>query len=139
MLYFQSMHEATRPESEIEGGWRVVVADDEPEFRAWIRSLLEAARDFRVVGEAGSGTEALAVIAHLKPDLVIADLYMPGPDGLEVARYVQDTLPDTKAILVSAHAERVFERLARDAGALTFIPKAAFSVEAVRRALREEA
>lgn len=136
MLYSQSM-QATHPESET-GVWRVVVADDEPEFRSWIRSLLEAARDFLVVGEAGTGTEALAVIPRLRPDLVIADLYMPGPDGLEVVKYVQDTLPHTKAILVSAHTERVFERLAKDAGALTFIPKAAFSVEAVRRALKGE-
>lgn len=130
--------QAIHPESET-GVWRVVVADDEPEFRSWIRSLLEAASDFLVVGEAGTGTEALAVIPRLRPDLVIADLYMPGPDGLEVVKYVQNTLPHTKAILVSAHTERVFERLAKDAGALTFIPKAAFSVEAVRRALRGEA
>lgn len=134
MPYSGAMH-ATHPESEIRG-WRVVVADDEPEFRSWIRSLLEAAEDFLVVGEAGTGTEAMAVISHVRPDLVIADLYMPGPDGLEVAKYVQDTMPHAKAILVSAHTERVFERLAKDAGALTFIPKAAFSVEAVRRALR---
>lgn len=126
-----------RPESE-RGIWRVIVADDEPEFRSWVRSLLEAAEDFRVIGEAGTGTEALDIIPRLRPDLVIADLYMPEPDGLEVMRYVHDTFPGTRAILVSAHAERMFEKLAKDAGALTFIPKAAFSVEAVRRALRGE-
>lgn len=114
------------------------MADDEPEFRAWLRSILESSKDFRVVGEAGTGQEALGLIPRLKPDLVIADMYMPEPDGLEVARYVQDAFPGTKAILISAHAEHVYERLAREAGALTFIPKVTFSLDAVRRALRAE-
>lgn len=117
---------------------RVVVADDEPEFRLWLRSLFEKSEDFQLVGEAGTGTEAVKIIPQLVPDLVIADMYMPEPDGLEVARCVQDKFPRTRAILVSAHEERVYERLAREAGALTFIPKVAFSLDAVREALKAE-
>ena len=117
--------------------YRVVVADDEPEFRSWIRSLLDSRADFQVVGEASTGTEAVELIPSLVPDLVIADMYMPEPDGLEVARYVQDLFPSTKAILVSAHEERVYDRLAKEAGALTFIPKVRFSLEALRQALQE--
>jgi YesN/AraC family two-component response regulator len=118
--------------------YRVVVADDEPEFRSWIRSLLNSSDDFQVVGEASTGTEAVELIPSLVPDLVIADMYMPEPDGLEVARYVQDLFPSTKAILVSAHEERVYDRLAKEAGALTFIPKVRFSLEALRQALQGE-
>lgn len=118
--------------------YRVVVADDEPEFRSWLRSLLNSSADFHVVGEAATGAEAVDLIPSLIPDLVIADMYMPEPDGLEVARYVQDTFPSTKAILVSAQEERVYDRLAREAGALTFIPKVRFSLEALRQALQGE-
>lgn len=116
--------------------YRVVVADDEPEFRGWLKSLLEGSEDFQVVGEATSGAEAVKLIPLLVPDLVIADMYMPEPDGLEVARYVQDRLPQTKAILVSAHEERVYETLAREAGALTFIPKVTFSLDTLRQVLK---
>jgi len=121
------------------GPYRVIVADDEPEFRGWLRSLLENSEDFQVVGEASSGLEAVRLIPSVSPDLVIADMYMPEPDGLEVAKYVQDLFPNTKAILVSAHEERVYQRLAKEAGALTFIPKVTFSLDALRQALREAA
>jgi two-component system response regulator DesR len=121
------------------GPYRVIVADDEPEFRGWLRSLLENSEDFQIVGEASSGAEAVQLIPSVSPDLVIADMYMPEPDGLEVAKYVQDLFPNTKAILVSAHEERVYQRLAKEAGALTFIPKVTFSLDALRQALREAA
>lgn len=119
--------------------YRVVVADDEPEFRRWLRTMLEGSEDFQLIGEASTGTEAVHLIPSLVPDLVIADMYMPEPDGLEVTRYVQHNFPDTKAILVSAHEGYVYERLAREEGALAFIPKVKLSLEALRQALREEA
>ena len=98
------------------GPYRVIIADDEPEFRGWLSKLLADSEDFQVVGEAVSGEEAVKLIPSLVPDLVIADMYMPEPDGLEVAKCVQDHFPNTKAILVSAYAERVYERLAEEAG-----------------------
>jgi len=118
--------------------YRVVVADDEPAFRGWLRSLLEKSEDFRFVGEAGSGAEAVELIPHLKPDLLIVDMYMPEPDGVELARYVQDNYPGTRAIIVSAHQDRVYEKLATDEGALAFIPKTKVSLETLRRALQTE-
>jgi two-component system response regulator YesN len=116
--------------------YRVIVADDEAEFRDWLKSLLDGSGDFQMVGEASTGSEAVHLIPLLLPDLVIADMYMPEPDGLEVARYVQRHFSSIKAILVSAYEERVYERLAREEGALAFIPKAKFSLDALRQALR---
>ncbi|MEE8471179.1 MAG: response regulator transcription factor [Dehalococcoidia bacterium] len=116
--------------------YRVIVADDEPEFREWLRALLDSSEDFQVVGEASSGTEAVRIIPSLTPDLVIADMYMPEPDGLEVARYVHHHFPGIKAIVVSAYQERVYERLAREEGALAFIPKAKISLNTLRQALQ---
>jgi two-component system response regulator YesN len=116
--------------------YRVVVADDEPEFRSWLKSLLDDSEDFRLIGEASNGAEAVNLIPSLLPDLVIADIYMPEPDGLEVARYVRHNFSGVKAILVSAYEEHVYERLARDEGALAFIPKAKLSLAALRQALK---
>ena len=118
--------------------YRVIVADDEPEFREWLRSLMENSEDFQLVGEAKTGIEAIYLIPSVKPDLVIADMYMPDPDGLEVARYVQCHFSGIKAILVSAYEERVYERLAKEEGALAFIPKARLSLDALRQALKGE-
>lgn len=115
--------------------YRVVVADDETEFRAWLRALLSSCDDFQVIGEACNGEEALSLLNRLTPDLVIADLYMPEPDGLEIARYIQEHYPHMKAILVSAHRERINEKLARDEGALAFIPKSGLSLVELRHVL----
>lgn len=91
-----------------------------------------------MVGEVGNGTEALQLIPSLLPDLLIADMYMPEPDGLEVVRYVQQHFSGIKAILVSAHEDRVYEELAKEEGALAFIPKARLSLDALRQALKGE-
>ena len=119
--------------------YRVVVADDEPEFRSWLKSLLDDSEDFRLIGEASNGAEVVNLIPSLLPDLVIADIYMPEPDGLEVARYVRHNFSGVKAILVSAYEEHVYERLARDEGALAFIPKTKLSLDALRQALKGNA
>ena len=66
--------------------YRVVLADDEAEFRGWLRSLLIKRKSFEVVGEADSGTEVLRLVADLTLDVVITDADMPDGGGLEVAR-----------------------------------------------------
>ena len=121
----------------VQGVYRVIVADDEPEFLAWLGSLLNSSDDFKVVGEASSGTEAIELITLLVPDLLIADIYMPDPDGLKLARHIHYHFPDTKAILISAHCELVYEKLAREEGALAFIPKVRFSLDTLRQVLQE--
>ena len=118
--------------------YRVIVADDEPQFRLWLRSLLECSGNFVVVGEASTGMEALRLVALRAPDVVIADVHMPDPDGLEVARYLQYHFPDVKTIVVSDNQDRVYERLAREEGASAFIPKARLSLDTVRQALQGE-
>ncbi len=118
--------------------YRVIVADDESDFSEWLRSLLDKSEDFEVLGQAYDGAEAINLIMSTKPDVVIADIYMPEPDGLEVTRYVHRHLPDVKVILVSAYEERIYEKLAREAGALTFIPKSKLSRDTLLQALQEE-
>jgi len=116
---------------------RVIVADDDPEFLGWLRSLLNSSDDFQVVGEAKNGVEALNLVSSLTPDLVITDVYMPDPDGVEVARHIQQHFPSTKAILVSVHEGHVYGELATKEGALAFIPKRKLSLGVLRQALQK--
>ena len=116
--------------------YRVVLADDEDEFREWLRSLLEGSGAFQFVGEAGTGTEAIQLVAALRPDLVIADIYMPDLDGFDVARHLKRHFPEINVILVSARGEPIHERLARDEGALAFLPKTRITRDALCLALQ---
>ena len=118
--------------------YRVIVADDEGDFRHWLRSLLEGSPEFEVVGEAKTGIEALDLVSRLLPDVVITDVDMPDGDGVEVVRSLRAGRPGVKVIMVSGHTERGYERLAREEGALAFFPKAKLSLEALRRVLQEE-
>ena len=61
----------------------VLIADDHPVFRHGMRGMLEAADDMEVVGEATTGTEAVASALQLAPDVVLMDLKMPGLNGVE--------------------------------------------------------
>jgi DNA-binding NarL/FixJ family response regulator len=115
---------------------RVVVADDDPEFLGWIRSLLNSSADFQVIGEANNGGEALNLISNLTPDLVITDLYMPDPDGVAITRHIHEKFPSIRAILVSAHEGRIYGELASKEGALAFIPKRKLSLGVLREALQ---
>jgi YesN/AraC family two-component response regulator len=119
--------------------YRVILADDSDEFLSWLGSLLEGSQDFQVVGQASHGVEALGLIQRLMPDLVIADVEMPGLDGLDLARCVGARWQGIKVILISAHEERQYDRLAREEGAMAFISKARLSLQALLQALQEAA
>ena len=60
------------------------MVDDTPDFGEWLRSLLDKSEDFQVRGQAYDGAEAINFTMSTKPDVVIADMCMPEPAGLEV-------------------------------------------------------
>ena len=115
--------------------YRVVLADDQQEVLDWLRSLLKGAEDFEVVGEASTGSETLRLAARLTPDLVIVDVEMPDQDGFDVTRCLTKEMPTVKVVLISGHAEREYERVAKEEGAAAFIPKASLTMTALRGAL----
>ncbi|TML07345.1 MAG: response regulator [Actinobacteria bacterium] len=79
----------------------VLAVDDRAVFLRATRELIAAAPGFRQVGEAASGSEALELAADLHPDLVLLDMRMPGMDGIETARRLLASDPQTLVVLVS--------------------------------------
>ena len=86
---------------------RVVLADDDVLLREGLASLLDRS-GFDVVGQAGNGTELLALVRSVRPELAFIDIRMPptqATEGLQAARVIREELPDTAIIVLSAHVE----------------------------------
>jgi CheY-like chemotaxis protein len=117
---------------------RILIADDEPSMRQVVRLLLEAAG--HEVTEACDGREVLARLPLDDVDLILADVFMPGMDGLkllaELEPHLQGRIP---YVLLTSHTDAESVRAAIFAGASDYVPKpfdGATLVETVERALR---
>ncbi|HEX2987770.1 MAG TPA: response regulator [Chloroflexota bacterium] len=92
---------------------RILVVDDHPLFRQGVRGALDAEPDMEVVGEAADGEQALTMAAELLPDVVLSDVNIPGPDGVEITRSLKGVLPRTPVILMTAYddEEQLFDAI----------------------------
>jgi DNA-binding NarL/FixJ family response regulator len=82
---------------------RILVVDDHDVVRRGLRALLETHPGWEVCGEAASGQEGLRKAQKLKPDIVILDIAIPEPNGLEVARRLRKALPETQILVLTIH------------------------------------
>ena len=91
---------------------RILLADDHALFRDSLRNLLTAT-GFEIVGEAGTGSEAVDLARDLRPDIVLMDLSMPGLDGLSATRLISAELPEVKVVVLTASDEdaQLFEAI----------------------------
>lgn len=89
-------------------GVRILIADDHPIFRDGLKRLLESERDFKVVGEACDGVEAVKLVRQLKPEILLLDLAMPRRPGLEALREMNSgpASSSVRVILLTAAAEK---------------------------------
>lgn len=110
----------------------IVLADDHHVVRQGLRALLVAEPGLQVIGEAGDGLEALAVVERLKPQVLVLDLMLPGLHGLEVARQVARRLPQIRVIILSMYANEAYVLEALRHGAAGYVLKGATATDLVR-------
>jgi DNA-binding NarL/FixJ family response regulator len=121
---------------------RVLLVDAQVIYRQGLRSVISQEPGIEIVGESGDGLEALDLVEHLQPDVVVADVRLPGLEGLELARKVRMATRSTAFILLSGAGddeEMLFQAIR--AGAAAFLSKDAAPSEllrAIRRAAAGE-
>jgi DNA-binding NarL/FixJ family response regulator len=86
----------------------VALADDHVVVREGLRLLLESDPEFVVVGQAANGIEALQLVKHRKPKVLILDLVMPSLDGLETTRRLSRLNVDTRVIILTMYADEMY-------------------------------
>ena len=120
---------------------RVHLAEDHHLVRAGLRALLDPLPDIQIVGEAGDGREALALLKSQATDVAILDISMPGMNGLEAAVRMADEVPNTKVIILTMHSNEEYVLRALRAGVAGFLLKDAGTAElegAIRAVVRGE-
>lgn len=113
----------------------IVLVDDHPVVRKGLRAMLEQDLDCTVVGEADDGLKGLEMVEHLKPDVLIVDVMLPGLNGLEVTRRVKQALPQTRIIVLSMHSNEPYVLEALRSGATAYVLKSS-STENLTEAVR---
>ena len=117
------------------GRTRVMVVDDHPIMRNGLRDVLEASGRFEVVGQARDGEEAVRTVGKLEPEVIVMDVIMPNKDGIDACREIQEFLPETRVLMLTASGEEdaVIEAIA--AGATGYLHKYSRPEELVQAVL----
>ena len=102
---------------------KILVVDDHPVIREGIASMLKREPDFKIVGEATNGLEAIERVRELSPDVVLMDLRMPEMDGVEAMTKIREEKPEVKFIILTTFSddEYIFKGIA--AGARAYLLK----------------
>ena len=114
----------------------IVLADDHKIVRQGIKAMLEAEADFNVIGEAADGLEAVRMVEHLQPDILVSDLIMPGLDGIEVTRQLASNSTKTRVVILSVNNNIAYVSAALEAGARSYVLKE-HGVDQLEHAIRE--
>ena len=105
------------------GNIRVLIVDDLPETRENVRKLLQFESDVEVIGQAGTGEEAVQMAKEHQPDIILMDINMPGIDGIGASQQITESVPSVQIIIMSVQSDPNYLRRAMMAGARDFLTK----------------
>ena len=120
---------------------RLLLVDDHAVIRTGLRMLLGSETDVEIIGEAGTGHEALEAVRKLDPDVVLMDIGLPDISGIEATRSIRAAHPRTAVVALTIHEDEEYFFKMLDAGALGYVPKRAAPEElltAIRAAAKGE-
>ena len=119
---------------------RILLVDDNPSVRHYLRAILEQQTSWQVCGEARTGAEALQKVRDALPDLILLDYLMPDLNGVDIAKQICDLFPKIPILMVTLHLSRQLAETARLAGVRGACAKQDIGsvVEAVETLLREQ-
>ena len=115
---------------------RIVIVDDHPVLRKGLGRIINSNDDFVICGEAGEANEGMALIRRERPDLVIADIGLPGASGIELTKNIRAEFPSMPVLILSMHEESLYAMRALRAGATGYIIKQE-AIEKIADAVRE--
>src|SRR4051794_31646402 len=111
----------------------VLVVDDQIVFRQAAHEVIDATKDFEMIGEASSGAHALLAATELHPDLVLLDVRMPGMDGIETAARLRDEHPGAVVVLITVEEAPNLPAGLSSCGAAELVRKQDFGPALLRR------
>ncbi len=111
---------------------RVLLADDHKLIRAGLVLVVQQQPDLSVIGEADDGRQAVQLVESLRPDVVVMDIGMPNLNGIEAARQITASRPDTAVVILSMHADEGYVLRALKAGARAYLLKDSATTDLVQ-------
>jgi two-component system, NarL family, response regulator LiaR len=114
---------------------RVMVVDDHPMVRRGLSTFLRVTPDLELVGEAGSGREAIELCGRVQPDVVLMDVVMPDMDGIEATRFIRQNWPHAQIVALTSFQEKELIQDIMAAGAIGYLLKDV-STEELSHAIR---
>ena len=102
---------------------RFLICDDHALFRQGIKSILELESDFRIIGEASTGREAIRYALETQPDIILMDIQMPELDGVEATKEILSEYPEAKVIILTMYRQDTYVFEAIKAGAMGYMLK----------------
>jgi CheY-like chemotaxis protein len=103
-------------------GRRILIVDDNPDFRAAAVELL-VEYGFQSIDEAADGDEAFSAASRARPDGILLDINLPGQDGFAVATLLASACPQVRIVLTSSEPDWVPAQVLKNCGATMFVPK----------------
>ena len=102
---------------------KIFLADDHAVVRAGLKALVNSEEGMEVLGEAGDGQKALALITELRPNVAVIDVSMPGMDGARLTQAVTDCCPEVRVVALTVHEDKGYLRQLLRAGAKAYVLK----------------